>query len=91
MSILHQIVIKKECENVVFDPSTLNASVGDQIFWTNEDEQTHWPGLPDNDSFFMPNQIVPSSQSPIFSPGGADTCDYVCSLHPGATGKIVGS
>ena len=89
MSVQHQIIIKRECENVVFDPSILNASVGLQIFWANEDEQPHWPGLPDNNSFFIPNQIAPSSQSSIFSPGGADTYDCVCPLRPGATGKIV--
>jgi plastocyanin len=77
---------------VSFDPSTLNVEVGDQIFWTNNDSQPHWPGLKNpadgsiDTTFFMPNQIAevsdlgPSSSS-IFSPGATGTLQYVCSLH----------
>ena len=43
---------------VSFDPSPLDVEVGDQIFWTNNDSQPHWPGLkkPDgsiDETFFM--------------------------------------
>jgi hypothetical protein len=30
---------------VRFDPTELNAFVGDQIFWINEYSQAHWLGL----------------------------------------------
>ena len=66
----------------------LDAKTGDQIFWTNNDDEAHWPGLPDDDTFFMPNQIAPGSTSSIFAPGLAETLNYVCSLHPDETGTI---
>jgi plastocyanin len=71
---------------VSFDPSPLDVEVGDQVFWTNNDSQPHWPGLKNPDgsidkTFFMENQIAPDSSSPTFSPGVAGTLEYVCSLH----------
>lgn len=82
---------------VSFEPSSLSVQVGDQIFWTNNDSEAHWPGLKNadgsiDDTFFMPNQIAevsdlgPSTSS-IFAPGGTGTLEYVCSLHckPGQT------
>jgi len=75
---------------VSFDPSPLDVKVGDQIFWTNNDSEPHWPGLQRQDgsideTFFMPNQIAeasdmgPSSSS-TFAPGEG-TFVYVCSIH----------
>lgn len=88
MAIQRQIHINRNGNSVTFDPSELDAKTGDQIFWTNNDDEAHWPGLPENDAFFMPNQIAPGGTSSIFSPGGPDTLDYVCSLHPDETGTI---
>jgi plastocyanin len=72
------------------DPSPLNVEPGDQIFWTNNDSQPHWPSLKNADgtidnSFFMPNQIAGTSDmgpstSPTFSPGVEGTLTYVCCL-----------
>ena len=88
MALQRQIKINRDGGNVTFDPSELNAKAGDQIFWTNNDDEAHWPGLPDDDSFFMPNQIAPGGTSSIFSPGRPDVFDYVCSIHPDETGTI---
>jgi len=71
---------------VSFDPSLLAAKVGDQIFWTNNDRQPHWPGLKNEDGsiddiFFMPYQIAGDDTSPTFSPGVAGRLEYVCSIH----------
>ncbi len=71
---------------VRFDPSPLDVEVGDQIFWTNNDAQPHWPGLkkPDgsiDETFFMENQIAGGDSSATFAPGVAETLVYVCSLH----------
>jgi plastocyanin len=71
---------------VSFDPSLLSAQVGDQIFWTNNDSQPHWPGLKNEDgsvdnTFFMPYQIAGNDTSPTFSPGVAGRLEYVCSVH----------
>ena len=88
MAIQRQININKNGDTVTFDPPDLAANAGDQIFWTNNDDTAHWPGLSDNQTFFMPNQIAPGSTSSIFAPSRPDTFDYVCSLHAGETGKI---
>lgn len=88
MALQLQIKINKNGNSVTFDPLVLNASPGDQIFWTNNDDEAHWPGLPGNNTFFMPNQIAPGGTSSIFSPSATATYDYVCSLHPGETGTI---
>lgn len=75
-----------------FTPQSLSASVGDQIFWTNNDSVAHWPGRLKDDGaidkkFFMPNPIAEDGDtSPIFSPGAAFSYTYACSLHPNEQG-----
>jgi plastocyanin len=93
MASLRQININRGVSppTVTFNPTLLEVKVGDQIFWTNNDSQPHWPGLKKQDgsidnSFFMPNQIAEasdmgSSSSSIFSSDVAKTLVYVCSLH----------
>ncbi|MCA1851386.1 MAG: hypothetical protein LC647_03035, partial [Beggiatoa sp.] len=61
---------------VSFDPSPLPVEVGDQIFWTNNDSQPHWPGLKKEDqsideTFFMEYQIAGDDSSATFTPGVA--------------------
>lgn len=79
---------------VTFSPSPLAASARDQIFWTNNDGEAHWPGLLNNDgtinaTFFMPNQIAPNGDtSATFSPAVAASFTYACSLHPDEQGVI---
>ena len=66
-------------------PNPLNASVGDEIVWANNDGRAHWPALANgtlNPTFFMPNKIAPHSSSSSFRPGDAETFNYVCSIHP---------
>ena len=80
---------------VTFTPKSLPASIGDQIFWTNNDSVAHWPGLLKSDgtidaTFFMPNQIAPDGDtSPIFGSGAAFTFKYACSIHPDEQGDII--
>jgi plastocyanin len=85
------IAIKKSTP-ATFDPNPLNAVVGDEIFWTNNDGQPHWPGLVQgntiNKTFFMPNQIAPNSTSTTFIPNAAGPLPYRCSLHPNESGTI---
>ncbi|MBZ5524348.1 MAG: hypothetical protein LAP21_19090 [Acidobacteriia bacterium] len=75
-----------------FNPNPLNAVVGDEIVWSNNDGQPHWPGLVQggtiNKTFFMPNQIAPNSTSTTFIPNAAGPLAYQCSLHPNETGTI---
>lgn len=81
---------------IKFDPNPLAANARDQIFWTNNDSQPHWPGLLNSDgtintTFFIPNQIAPNGDSSsIFSPSKAATLNYKCSIagHENETGTI---
>lgn len=101
MAIERQISIKKNASGtsprVTFDPNPLAASAGDEIFWTNDDSEPHWPGRPNadgtiNTTFFIPNQIAPGGDtSASFAPMVSGTLGYVCSLpgHRDETGCIV--
>jgi len=77
-----------------FDPNPLaQVAPGDQIFWANNDNIAHWPGLlnPDgsiNETYFIPNQIAPHSTSDAFAAAADATLQYACSLHPDETGTI---
>ncbi len=66
---------------------------GDQVFWANNDDNAHWPGLLNpngsiNKTYFMPNQIAPHSTSDAFSFAADGPVNYVCSIHPDETGTI---
>ena len=103
MGIQLQININKNpagTPKIKFNPNPLAASVMDQIFWTNNDSEPHWPGLLKDDgtidtTFFMPNQIAGNGDvSPIFSassetPAG-EPLNYKCSIqgHENETGSI---
>lgn len=90
-----QISIYKTPEGgYMYEPAALEqVQVGDQIIWSNKDDEAHWPGLKDgssiNQTYFMPNQIAPHSPSDTFVPGVPGTVTYVDSLDPnGPTGTI---
>jgi plastocyanin len=102
MAIERQILIKPNAPGisprVVFDPNPLAANTMDQIFWTNNDSQPHWPGRLNGDgtidtTFFMPNQIAPNGDvSSVFSTvvktDATHQLNYACSLHPAEQGSI---
>jgi plastocyanin len=77
-----------------FDPNPLTqVAPGDQVFWANNDNCPHWPGLLNEDgsiipTYFMPNQIAPNSTSDAFAAGADATLQYACSLHPDEKGTI---
>ena len=82
-----------------FDPGTLNASARDQIFWTNNDTEPHWPGPKDSEGNvdqdgWFPNQIAGRSEfstdtSAQWSPSLPGSYPYACSLHPNEEGTII--
>lgn len=79
-----------------FSPPNRTAGVGDDIFWSNNDEQAeHWPApsvekktdwMDNPIPIKLPDQPAPTSRYLSFS--GATTIKYVCALHPGETGTI---
>jgi plastocyanin len=97
-SLQRRVSVDPSPPKVSFEPSPLDVEVGDQIFWTNNDSQPHWPGLKKEDgsidnTFFMPNQIAVAadmgpSSSPTFSPVATGALVYACSLHSSEEGTI---
>lgn len=73
----------------IYQPQQVQAEVGDQIIWSNDDNVPHFPTPAGRGYQFMPNQIAAHSTSPAFAPGTAGTINYFCSLHPSETGTIV--
>lgn len=99
MPFQEKIAIEKNTQGdsprAVFAPDPLAVGVLDQVFWSNQDSEPHWPGLLKDDGktidkeFFMPNQIAPNGDvSAIFAFSKAGTFKYACSLHPDETGTI---
>lgn len=97
MPFIWQISINKNPAGkprIKFDPNPLNnVAVGDQIIWTNNDDQPHWPALQKSDgtidqNFFMENQIAPHSPSNTFVAGTNGVLNYLDSLEKNATGTI---
>jgi plastocyanin len=86
--------ISKTPTVATFAPNPLPASARDQIFWSNNDNEPHWPGLllsddgkTINPTFFMPNKIAQDGDcSSTFSPTDPATFTYACSLHKNAQG-----
>ena len=84
-----QININKQGAGFVYDPNPLNASENDQIFWSNNDDKVHWPGLPGNDTYFMEDKIQPGNSSDTFILKGVPkggSIAYIDSEHPKAPG-----
>jgi plastocyanin len=67
------VTIRRTSAGVQFDPATLNAYTGDQIFWVNDDKVSHQPAAvnPDNTTTPIVNPIKPGDTSNIFSPSPA--------------------
>ena len=70
-----------------YDPNPLtDIAVGDEIIWTNNDDQPHWPGVSGTPASFMANQIAPNSPSTTFTVAESGTVAYIDSLNPTAPG-----
>lgn len=80
--------------SVQFDPSPIQALVGDIITWANYDDTAHWPAPMDSNGKidpegFMPTQIAPGGSSIGYVVSLAvGTTTYCCALHPDEKGSI---
>jgi plastocyanin len=68
-----------EIADFLFDPETIEVSVGDTVTWTNEDEAPH-DATADDDSFATTLLDQGESDSVTFDEEG--TFSYICSIHP---------
>ncbi len=73
-----------------FSPQTLNAQIGDAVFWRNNDQTTQHQPTPDpgKPALWVPPIPGQNSSSQI-NLDTAGTISYQDALHPGITGKIV--
>jgi amicyanin len=73
-----------DVRNFAFDPHEVRLAKGGTVTWTNNDSVTHTVSFS-------------GVQSPGFGSGGSysrtfndtGTFDYICSIHPSMTGKVV--
>jgi plastocyanin len=86
----HKITIKPGSP-AVFDPSAQIAFVNDSIYWSNDDNQQHWPTVTDkNPKSLLDYPIAPHGQSAQISmdPPAPYTMNYFCYFHPNEKGQI---
>ena len=86
----HTIKIKAGSP-AVFAPSSLTVQVNDSVFWSNDDNQQHWPTVSATDpKSLLDFPIAPNGQSAQISldPPAPYTLNYFCSLHPNEKGQI---
>ena len=73
-------------EGQAFVPSTITASVGDVIAWTNNDAVPHTATLTDDPTCSTDNLGNGATGALTFSEAG--TYAFFCKVHPGMTGTI---
>jgi plastocyanin len=74
-------------KNIMYNPMTIHAKVGDTVTWTNEDDAPHNVTYASGPKF---------ASSPTFTNGNSWTLKltkagvvrYVCTIHPGMHGTI---
>jgi plastocyanin len=82
---------KVSMKNIAFNPQTVTVSKGTTVVWTNDDSVNHdvtkksGPG-PD---FSSGNGNLAGGDTYKQTFNTAGTINYVCTIHPGMTGKIV--
>jgi plastocyanin len=78
--------VQANIANLAFDPSTINAKVGDVITWTNNDTVPHGVEL-DDSSCKMANAIQGGAKGSLkFTVAG--TYPFHCFIHPTIKGTI---
>jgi plastocyanin len=71
--------------NIRFDPQSANAKVGDQVCWVNDDDVQHDAAADDGQ---FKSQLFGQGQTFTTKLTKAGTISYVCTVHPGMTGKL---
>jgi plastocyanin len=71
--------------NIRFAPATASAKVGQQVCWRNDDDVQHDAQADDGQ---FKSQLFGQGQTFTTKLTKAGTISYVCSVHPGMTGKL---
>ncbi len=73
-------------QGMAFDRATLTVSVNTTVTWTNKDDVTH--NVTSNNGTFSSGSLTKgSTYSFTFTTAG--TYNYICTIHPSMTGKII--
>jgi plastocyanin len=73
-------------QNFQFDPKSATVKVGQTVKWVNEDTADH--NVVDEKTDTVKSDQFGQGGSYEFTPKKAATIEYVCTLHPGMTGKL---
>lgn len=73
-------------KNFAFSPGNVHVPVGAKVTWTNEDDAPHVATASDG-SWTTPNLLKGQSATVTFDKAGDYL--YVCSYHPGMTGRLL--
>jgi plastocyanin len=72
--------------DIKFDPAEATAGVGQEICWINEDTVEH-DAVAESDATFR-SELFGKDETFTTTIDAPGTVDYVCTVHPGMTGKI---
>ena len=73
-----------DMKNIAFNPKSVTVKVGQTVKWVNQDSAPHnVTGGP------LHSPTFGNGGSFTFKPTKAGTISYVCTVHPGMTGKLI--
>jgi plastocyanin len=75
-----------EMVDIKFDPEDATAGVGDEICWVNEDTIEH--NAVDEQGGKFKSELFGKGKTFTTTIDEPGTIDYVCTVHPGMTGKL---
>ena len=80
-------VVKVTMKDIKFVPAEISAKVDQKIEWENTDGQIPHTVTATEGADFDSGNMQPGTKFD-YTPKEAGTIDYVCTIHPGQTGKI---
>ena len=72
--------------NIAFDPTSITASVGDTVTWTNNDSAQHTATVKSDPTCTTETLANGASGSIVFNVAGS--YEFFCKIHPTMTGTI---
>jgi plastocyanin len=78
---------KIEIKDFAFNPPTITVKSGEQITWTNRDEEPHT--IVSVEKQFKKSPALDTDQQYTVTAGAPGTYSYFCSVHPKMTGTII--
>lgn len=74
-------------QNMAFTPPTITVRVGQKITWTNQDPLTHT--VTSDQSGGPKSPMLQDGDRYSWTPKAAGTFNYICTVHPNMTGKVI--